>query len=502
MAMNKDTPERDRCSLTLPNDMGYVSVARCFVRQVAGHLGFTDDDRHRFELVVEEAATNVIKHAYEPGEVASFDIVCRRVDHGMEVCVHDRGIPWDPALDEEYDPAADLETQSGRGFGEHLIKHLVDEFAFDNLGHDGKQVRLVKYLDTSHISEEREGTRTPEVVAPPQSNPEPVELEIRRMRSEEAIEVSRAVFDCYGYSYAGEFVYYPERIAAMNRSGQLLSAVAVNRDTGEIAGHNALLFSDMLPAELAIAVTKHRYRGMGVARRLGEFLTDQAREKGLKGLYVKEVTAHPYTQKFCGKLGFSDCGLLLAHSPKSLVFKGIADDADQRNSDLLGFKPIRDSAPRMLYLPERHAAVIEKIYAGLPFPMRWRHSAAVPDSGAKTVMKVKVNSARSLCEIHISRYGADVIRALKQELRRLRSHEIQLAEAYLGLSDPCAPWVVTEIEKLGFFFTGILPETGLGDAIILQYFNGIDVEYDELVIERKETAMLLDYVKGQDPTMV
>ncbi len=500
--MTSDTPERDRCSLTLPNDLGYVPVALCFVLKVAGHLGFGDDDLGRLELVVEEAATNVIKHAYRPDEVASFDIICRKLDHGIEVCIHDKGIPWDPTLDQEYEPALEMGRQTGRGLGEYLIKHLVDEYAFDNLGHDGKQLRLVKHLDTPHIEQERAAPEAPEVVPPPRAKARPVELEIRRMRPQEAIEVSRAVFDCYGYSYAGEFVYYPERIAAMNATGQLLSAVAVDRASGEIAGHNALLFSEMLPAELAIAVTRHEYRGMGVARKLGEFLTAQALELGLGGIYVKEVTVHPYTQKFCDKLGFRDCGLLLAHSPRSLAFKGIRDEADQRNSDLLGFKPIRDFAPRSLYLPERHAEIIEGIYAGLNIQMNWRGSAALPGAGSKTVMKVSVNSARSLCEIHVACHGEDLVRALKQELRRLKGHEIQLAEAYLGLADPCTPCSVTELERLGFFFTGVLPETAMGDAIVLQYFNGIDVEYDELVIERPETARLLEYVKGQDPTMV
>jgi len=36
----------------------------------------------------------------------------------------------------------------------------------------------------------------------------------------------------------------------------------------------------------------------------------------------------------------------------------------------------------------------------------------------------------------------------------------------------------------------------------MQYFNGIQVEYDALVIDQPTTAELLRYVKAQDPTMV
>ena len=37
---------------------------------------------------------------------------------------------------------------------------------------------------------------------------------------------------------------------------------------------------------------------------------------------------------------------------------------------------------------------------------------------------------------------------------------------------------VEQAEALGFFFTGILPETADGDSIVLQYMNGIQVDYD------------------------
>lgn len=499
--MTSDFPVRDRCSLTLPNDLGYLPVGLGFVRNFGEILGFDETDLKRIELALDEAATNVIKHAFPAGEVASFDIVCQKIPGGMEVCVHDKGIPWDPTLDEDYHPEADLQRQTGLGLGEYLIKHLMDGYVFSNLGHDGKQLHLVKYLKTARIGEGEEIAPTPEVAKPSKTNPEPVAVEIRRMRPQEAIEVSRAIFDSYGYSYASDFVYYPERIAAMNEGGQMLSAVAVVKDTGEIAGHNALVFSGSLPAELAIAVTKRQFRGQGIAEKTVEFLASQARAMGLKGVYTKEVTVHPFTQKFVYKLGFRDCGLLLAHSPKTLSFKGIAEQAAQRNSDVLGFKPIGDPEPRELYLPTRHAEIIASIYSGLAIPMGWKSSTAVPDNARKTVLHATVSPSRLLCEIHISRYGADLVTVLKQELRRVRRQELQLVEMYLNLADPLTPWAVKEAERLGFFFTGILPETRGGDSFVLQYFNGIGVEYDQLVIDRPGTVKLVEYVKGLDPTM-
>jgi GNAT superfamily N-acetyltransferase len=362
-------------------------------------------------------------------------------------------------------------------------------------------VRLVKYLDSLRIGPSKDNSPTPARGGRPRQQTEPVEYEIRRMRPNEAIEISRTVFQSYGYSYANEFVYYPDRIAAMNQSGQMLSAVAVLRETGEIAGHSALLFNNDLPAEVAVAVTKPEFRGQGIARRLGEYLEGQACNMGLKGLYMKEVTVHPYTQKFAEKLGFRDCGMLLAHSPKTLSFKGIADEPSQRNSDVLGFRLIADPPLRELYLPERHAAVISSLYNSLGIPLHPRSTKAVPDVTQKTVVKSVVSPLRSVCEIHFSRYGGDLLGMLKQELRRIRRQEVKLVEMYLRLTDPLTPWIVPQAEKMGFFFSGILPETPGGDSVILQYFNGIQVEYDELVIVRPGTAAVLEYIKTLDPTM-
>lgn len=500
--METDMTGEDFCRLTLPNDMGYLAVALGFVRNVAEHFGFTETDLNSIELAVEEATSNVIMYAFPPGERACFDIVCRRIAGGLEVCIQDKGIPWDPALDQDYQPDVELERQNGRGLGRFLIKHLMDEYSYSNLGQNGKQVRMVKYLASLRVGEGVEEKKPEEAGPPSQPTAGPFEFDYRIMQPNEAIEISRAIFDSYGYSYANESFYYPDRIVAMNEQGQMLSAVAIEKESGEIAGHSALLFSTELPPELAAAVTKHKFRGHGIAQKLAEFLDDKARESGLKGVYMKEVTVHPYTQKFAQKLGFSDCGMLLAHSPKTLSFKGIVDRAVQRNSDVLGFKPLSKLAPRELYLPDQHARILLSIYASLEISVTWASDSTVPVSECKTVMKTVINPARSLCEIHVTQYGSDWEEMLKQELRRIRRQEVQLVEMYLSLSDSATPWGVTEAEKLGFFFTGILPETGVGDVIILQYFNGIQVEYDELVIDRSETAKVLEYIKGRDPTMV
>lgn len=213
------------------------------------------------------------------------------------------GLPYAPHLVPSYDPAADLLEQDMSGLGSFLISKTMDEYRFNNLGIKGKEVVLIKYFNSPNIASECDYTVEPEIVQPPTSGEviEQIDFNIRLMKPEEALDVCRCIYDCYGYSYANENIYFPERVAALNQEGKLRSAVAVT-DDGEMGGHFAVIYYDQLPAEVGIAVTKKKFRGQGFARQLGEFLEMEARREGLIGLQVKEVTAHPYTQKFCAKL--------------------------------------------------------------------------------------------------------------------------------------------------------------------------------------------------------
>jgi len=492
---------RDSLRLTVPNDTAYLPVLLAYVREMAACVGFTGADLHRVELAVEEAATSVIENAFAPGETATFDVVCTKLGAGLEIRVRDKGIPWDPSLEDDYRPDADLDTQTGAGLSGFLIRQLMDEYEFANLGRDGKETRLVKHLPTTLVGVDEPAPPEAEVVTPPATRPDRIAFDVRLMQPNEAIQVARAVFDCYGYSYAGEFAYYPDRLVAMNEDGALRSAVAVARDAGEIGGHCALLFYDSLPTEIGVAVTKQAFRGQGFARQLAELLEQQARDEEVRGLQVKEVTAHPYTQKFSRKLGYRDCGFLLAHSPKTLSFKGIKDQLKQRNSDVIGFKFLTPPAPRELCVPAPHTAFVERIYAELDATVKLTSPSARPEPGAQTLMTASVHSIRALCELMIAQYGEDAVAMLKQELRRVRREEVQVVEMYLRLEDPCTPWFASEAEGLGFFVTGVLPETACGDTLVMQYLNGVQVEYDELVIDQDATRELLDYVRAQDPAM-
>lgn len=490
----------DLGSVRIPNDPSLIPAIQSFAGKIAGFSGFSESDTNKIQLAVEEACLDVINNSFNSDEEAEFNVhFIKRLD-GIEIHVHDMGLPYDPSSAPVFDPAADLLEKGLDGLGSFLIGKVMNEYRFNNLGIKGKEVVMIKYFDTPVIAREQSIPPEPEVVAPPVPvQPfDQIDFNIRLMKPEEALEVCRCIYDCYGYSYANENIYFPDRVAAMNQNGKLCSAVAITPD-GEMGGHFALIFYEKLPAEIGIAVTKKKFRGQGFARQLGEHLELQARNAKLRGVQVKEVTAHPYTQKFCIKLGYKDCGVLLAHSPKSLSFKGIADTLKQRNSDVLGFKYLEEPVLRKIYAPVHHQDMILKLFSNIGDRVECAPVENKVFAVEKSVTEVNVNSLRSLAEIFILEIGSDIIQVMRNEMRKIFMDEIQVIELYMSLGDPMTPNVVQQLESMGFIFTGILPETKIGDTIILQYFNGVYIDYKEIVLVTDLAKELLEYIRQHNP---
>ena len=493
--------DAQRCTLTVPNDLSHLPMVQGFVREFAAGAGFPPRDRARLDLLMEEAVTNVIHGAFAEDERASFDIICERVPAGLQVTVHDEGLPYDPSLTPEYDPGADLESQTGAGLGSFLMQQIADTVEFHNLGSEGKETVFVRYLESQAV------TDVPPAEAPEDElehvpPAERIEIEVGPLRPEQAIEVSRCIYDAYRYTYVNEHMYYPDRVIALNESGDMVSAVASTSD-GEVAGHAALVFPEDTHevADLAVAAVKAKFRGQSIARRLGEYLEAEAKERGLHGLFIEEVTVHTYTQKFCHRLGFADSGFLLAYSPATTAFAGITGASDARRSVIIGFKYFSPPQPTRIYAPAHHREVISGIYERLGAPVTFARDTKVSARGLPR-LDVSVNTRRSVATIRIPTYGRDLPELLRAEVIRLLHENVTVIDVFLDLSEHGTGRVAAHLEEAGFQFTGLLPGGPSGDWLIMQFFNGVMVDYDGMQIEDPFTAELLGYIRANDPRAV
>jgi hypothetical protein len=72
-------------------------------------------------------------------------------------------------------------------------------------------------------------------------------------------------------------------------------------------------------------------------------------------------------------------------------------------------------------------------------------------------------------------------------------------DVHLDLTLPGTDIVATALERVGFLFTGIIPGGTGGDVLVLQYFNGVVVDYDAIQVDAPFTRELLAYIRSNDP---
>jgi len=132
-------------SLRLLVDLDTVTEVREFVVQVGHDLGLPPGAIDELELAVEEACTNVCRHAYG-GHCGEIELSLERDEGNVEVVLRDWGAAFDPAAVYAPDVTAPLEERSLGGLGLYLMRQLMDrvEFQFDEEA--GNTLTMVKQL--------------------------------------------------------------------------------------------------------------------------------------------------------------------------------------------------------------------------------------------------------------------------------------------------------------------------------------------------------------------
>jgi serine/threonine-protein kinase RsbW len=321
------------------------------------------------------------------------------------------------------------------------------------------------------------------------------------MREEEAVEVSRLAYFAYGYSYPYENIYYPEKVARLNRSGELISMVA-RLESGEIIGHAALEKGgdNFKNSELGIAFSNPNYRGMGIMNRLWEALIEKAKEEGIFGVYAMSVTSHPYSQKASHHYGLNDICLLLSRGTV-IQFKDLKEGREQRESLMITYRYLFPPESAAIYPPGKHKEMILKIFNNIGFvPELKKPDVGKEDlKGQRSIIKVKPDHAFVTVGIQVDRFGEHTVKKVAEDLRQFCVERYESIYLTLNLHDPHTAVLTEDFEKLGFFFAGIHPADEESSYLVLQYLNNQKIDYGLLDMDSDFGKELLDYVKGCDP---
>ena len=472
--------------LTFGNDPIHKPSIHAFLEATLRQFDFQSVARQRLSAFLESAVDEAISSAYQDGESGVIKISFLEEHGKLEIRIRDFGIPKD--VDSmERSIQQSLQTQNGQT--NYLDADVVDEVHWLNFGPNGKSLQLVKWLHETHIEA---GSDAKPISS---SNPQvPLALEqhyaVRRMKADEAEQVSQLMYLIYGNTYFNEDVYYPERVAAENSRGTVASYVAVNQKD-QVVGHYALVRESEGPvAEAGQAVVAPAHRGRGLLGQMKELALSDASHSDLMGWYADAVTVHTHTQKSNLAYGGKLTAVNLAIAPKKEHFDSNQEQT-QRITCLMYFHWLQSVQPSRLYPPAQHLEVLEEIYQRLACSPEFLGGNHPTGMGS---LEVKITNGAARANIYCKTLGKNSLHQIRQVRRRLVEQTgIAVVFLDLPLTDPACPHLVSELESEGFGFLGVAPSfSNQGDLLRLAYL--VEPLTREAIKTVDETAgRLVDY---------
>ena len=133
--------------LKMPSQSDNLSIIRDVVAKIASRMGFDSDEASKIELAVDEACTNVIKHAYANNSDQMIEISIKIDQEKLIIIVADNGKGFNP--DKIKLPDLNESIKKGRqgGLGLCLIKALMDKVEFEIKPGSKNQVKMIKYIN-------------------------------------------------------------------------------------------------------------------------------------------------------------------------------------------------------------------------------------------------------------------------------------------------------------------------------------------------------------------
>jgi len=119
---------------------------REFIKAVSAQSGFSDDVIDKISLAVDEACTNIIKHAYKNSPNGDIVINAKLFDNKLTVSITDFGLDFNPDTVPVPDIKKYYQQHKVGGLGIYLMKKLMDEVKYNPSVDNKNQVVLVKYL--------------------------------------------------------------------------------------------------------------------------------------------------------------------------------------------------------------------------------------------------------------------------------------------------------------------------------------------------------------------
>ena len=480
--------ETEIARITILPEKAVINALADMVADIAQSYGIGRKQSVNLDRVLLDIIDNIVESGFEGDRRKPVDVVVSKRLHTLVVAVEDKGLPFD------YEK---LERGEEKRFSAYLSRHYADEVNFSTLGTGGNRTEIVKNLPATDIRTVMDISEHTEHAGAAQAPPGE-KITIGMLDTGKVHELVRLVYKCYGYTYANEFMYYPEQIEARLSSGVMLSGAAYN-SREEIIGHVGFIFSapGARVAESGEAVVDPRYRGRGIFEKIKNHLVEVVTPMNVAGIYGEAVTVHPYSQKGSIELGGRETGFLLGYSPGTVSFRNISEaERPRRQSVAMMFTPVSRSGRETVYVPDVYKDMIGGIFERIGFDRKF----IVENEGTgfkgrqKGSTTVSVRHDHNQALIKIEKVGTMTVKEIGFQLKHLARERFDCIYVDIPIREKGAGYAASAVRRLGFFFGCIIPEYGDGDVLRMQYLNNVEISRDDIKTASEFGQNLLDYI--------
>jgi serine/threonine-protein kinase RsbW len=139
--------------LLAPGHGSSLAHIRDVVGDLARKIGFDEDEAAKIEMAVDEACSNVVKHAYSPDKEWYWEhrdpeirLDIRTEGNRLVVEINDHGQGFDFANYRPVDIEDRLREMKRGGYGIFIMRNFMDEVQYNSNDQTGNTLRMVKYL--------------------------------------------------------------------------------------------------------------------------------------------------------------------------------------------------------------------------------------------------------------------------------------------------------------------------------------------------------------------
>ncbi|MEY4173808.1 MAG: hypothetical protein RI900_973 [Actinomycetota bacterium] len=322
-------------------------------------------------------------------------------------------------------------------------------------------------------------------------------VEFRELRPSDAAALTRCLYRCYGWTYPGTDLYYPDRVAAAIESGKRIGEVAVD-ESGEVAAHwGAVFVADGL-VETGGTVTDPRFRRRGLANVVGDRLLERIVAMGVKGRMREPVLTHPATQHIALREGAKLVGVYVK-SLQPLQQVGITDGVlDERVSLTVMYSPLVPLEPATLWVPGPYEAITREVLSVTDWPFELGEVRGLHEAPPASTVSVVYDATNRLGIVEVEVVGDDLVDAVDSALGQLRTAGADAVHVTLPIGEPTVARRGAGLGALGLAYACLLPNYGdAGHVLILQWVRDHRVDIGSWQFASEHVESVARAIVGQ-----